>query len=97
MWEQDNIKTAGQQLKMAGIEETGLMVVVKLIDFFDTVYDVEGEWIEATPRRAAKIENLCPQAKVFPAETCAQCFVAAMAGVARTVTENQDITCTILK
>ena len=33
MWEQDNIKTAGQQLKMAGIEETGLTVVVKLIDF----------------------------------------------------------------
>jgi len=66
VWEQDNIKTAGQQLKMAGIEETGLTAVVKLIDFFDTVYGVEGEWIEATPRRAVKIEQSCPQAKMFP-------------------------------
>lgn len=96
-WEQDNIKTAGRQLKMAGIEETGLTAVVKLIDFFDTIYGVEGEWIEVTPRRAVKIEKSCPQAKMFPAETCTQCFMAAIAGVARTVTGNQDIACTMPK
>jgi predicted ArsR family transcriptional regulator len=96
-WEENNKKAAKRLMEIVGRQERDLETVSQIIDFTDSIYGVEGEWLEIKPKRAVKIEKFCPLAKQFPPETCTMCFSGSMQGVARGVLGHDNVICRMPK
>ena len=96
-WEENNKKAAKRLMEIVGRQERDLETVARIIDFTDSIYGVEGKWIEIGPMRAIKIEKSCPLAKQFPPETCTMCFSGSMQGIARGVLGHDKVICRMPK